>query len=146
MGYGTYAAFLIGFASNIIIIYKLAVEQNSIVGPYFHSLGIFTLLALAVAGPTCVAIGYYHMKRTGAYAADASVSMEANPYMYKILPGKEQEVFLPLWVTMVRSLVKLLEQERSMTDKEKDELDKVLEKANALLAGQYVGMQKPIGA
>ena len=145
VGYGTYTAFLIGFASNIIVIYKLAVQENTIVGPYFRSLSIFTGLALLVAVPICISLGLYHMKRTGAYAADATVQLEANPYIYKLIPGKEQEVFLPLWVATVRILAKVLDQQEKMTDQDRKELEEILSKANALLEGHYVGRPRDLG-
>jgi hypothetical protein len=139
-GYNTYIAFFIGFASNVIVIYKLGISENSAIAPYFHSLTIFALLALAVLVPFCISAGLYHMKRTGAFAADASVSTESNPYIYKVVPGKEQEVFLPLWVATVRSLAKVLEKQQTMDAEEKRDLEGILERANALLKGQYVGL------
>jgi len=143
-GYNTYIAFFIGFASNVIVIYKLGISENSVIGPYFHSLTIFALLALAILVPFCISAGLYHMKRTGAFAADASVSTESNPYIYKLVPGKEQEVFLPLWIATVRSLAKVLEKQETMNPEEKRELEGILEKANALMEGQYVGLPKRI--
>jgi len=143
-GYNTYIAFFIGFASNVIVIYKLGISENGVIGPYFHSLTIFALLALAVLIPFCISAGLYHMKRTGAFAADASVSTESNPYVYKLVPGKEQEVFLPLWIATVRSLAKILEKQETMNSEEKKELEGILEKADALMEGQYVGLPKRI--
>jgi hypothetical protein len=84
------------------------------------------------------------MKRTGAFAADASVSIESNPYIYKVVPGKEQEVFLPLWVATVRGLVRVLERQQTMNADEKKELEGILDKANALLKGRYVGLPQRI--
>lgn len=138
-GYNTYIAFFIGFASNVIVIYKLGVSENNFLKPYFVSLAFFAILALAILIPISISAGLYHMKRTGAYAADASVSTESNPYIYKVLPGKEQEVFLPLWMMTVRGLARLLEQEKTMTADEKRELEDTLAKATALLQGQFVG-------
>jgi hypothetical protein len=144
-GYGTYVAFFIGFASNIIVIYKLGIAENNVLRTYFQSLTVFSLLALAVLIPLCISAGLYHMKKSGAYAADASLSTESNPYIYKVTPGKEQEVFLPLWVATVRSLAKVLDRQDSMTTEERRELERIMDKANALLEGQYVGMPRRQG-
>jgi hypothetical protein len=141
-GYNTYIAFFIGFASNVIVIYKLGVSENRFLGPYFASLTLFAILALAILIPISISAGLYHMKRTGAYAADASVSIESNPYIYRVIPGKEQEVFLPLWILTVRGLARVLDQQRAMTPEEKLELEDTLSKANALLKGQLVGVTK----
>ncbi len=142
MGYSTYVAFFIGFASNIVVIYELAVKNNQTFGQYFPRLTIFTIIALAITIPLCISVGLYHMKRTGAYAADASVSLESNPYVYKLVPGKEQEVFLPLWVLTVRGLAKVLDQHQTMTAEERKEMENLLEKASALLKGQGVGLPR----
>jgi hypothetical protein len=138
-GYNTYIAFFIGFSSNIIVIYKLGIAENKFLGPIFASLTLFAILALAVLIPISIAVGLYHMKRTGAYAAEASVSMESNPYIYKVVPGKEREVFLPLWILTVRSLAKLLEQENPMTPQERQEMEETLKKATALMQGRFIG-------
>jgi hypothetical protein len=138
-GYNTYVAFFIGFASNIIVIYKLGISENKYLNTYFGSLTLFAILALVVLVPVGISAGLYHMKRTGAYAADASVSIEANPYVYKVVPGKEQEVFLPLWIMTVRSLARLLEKEKPMTPEERREMEDTLNKATSLLKGQFVG-------
>ncbi len=144
-GYNTYLAFFIGFTSNILVIYKLGIVQNSITEPLFHSLTLFAIITLAILIPLCISIGMYHMKKTGAFAADASISTESNPYIYKLIPGKEQEVFLPLWVATVRSLSKVLDRQNSLSSPEREELQAILGKADALLEGRAVGAPGRLG-
>jgi hypothetical protein len=139
VGYATYIAFFIGFLSNIIVIYKLAIAQTSLVSLFPH-LTEFTIVAVIVSSPISIVIGLLHMRRTAAYAADASVSMEANPYVYKIVPGKEREVTLPLSILTSRILLKLAEDR--LTADEKRELEEVLAKADKLLLGHSVGKGK----
>lgn len=144
-GYNLYLAFLLGFSSNIVVLYRLGVVDNKYLTPIFPSLGIFAVVGVLVAVPIGILAGLYHMKRTGAFAADASVATESNPYVYKVVPGKEREVFLPLWVLTVRSLAKVLDQQKTMTNEERTELEEILSKANALLEGRYVGLPKQLG-
>src|SRR3989442_10312391 len=139
VGYGTYIAFLIGFVSNIIVIYKLAIADTSLVSVFPH-LTEFTAVAIVIASPISVIIGLFHMRRTAAFAADASVSTEANPYVYKIVPGKEREVTVPLSILTARVLLKLAGDK--LTAEEKQELEGVLAKADKLLLGQSVGLRK----
>ncbi len=139
VGYGTYIAFLIGFVSNIIVIYKLAIADTSLVSVFPH-LTEFAILAVVIASPLSVIIGLYHMRRTAAFAADATVSMEANPYVYKIIPGKEREVTIPLSIMTARVLLKLGGDK--LTPEEKQELEEVLTKADKLLMGHSVGLKK----
>ena len=139
VGYGIYIAFLIGFVSNIIVIYKLAIADTSLVSVFPH-LTEFAILAVLIASPLSVIIGLYHMRRTAAFAADATVSMEANPYVYKIIPGKEREVTIPLSIMTARVLLKLAGDK--LTPEEKQELEEVLAKADKLLLGHCVGLKK----
>jgi hypothetical protein len=144
-GYNLYLAFIIGFASNIVVLFRLGVEPNKTLLGIFPTLGIFTAIGLLVAIPIGIVTGLYHMKRTGAYAADASVATEANPYIYKVVPGKEREVFLPLWILTARGLAKMLDQQATTTPAERKELEDLLSKANLLLEGQYVGIPRQQG-
>lgn len=139
-GYGLYLAFLIGFASNIVVLYKLGVVDNKYLAPFFPSLTVFGIVALVVAAPIAIFSGLYHMKRTGAFAADAAVQTESNPYVYRAVPGKEMEVFLPLMILNARGLVKMMEQLKTLSPEEKMAFESVLTKADVLLKGQAVGL------
>src|SRR5215472_7656980 len=130
LGYGTYVAFPLGFASTMIIIYELALKDVPTLQPYFPHLYIFGIVALLIIGPLSIYAGLYHMRRTGAYSAEASVLTEANPYKYKAIPAKEREVILPLMVLTARGLAKIMEQQQSITPEEKKEFQAVLDKAN----------------
>ncbi len=149
-GYSIYIAFFIGFLSNIIIIYSLgiqpAIRSGSSLGQIlqlaFPRQTNFVVVAVAVTAPICIYIGFLHMKRTGAFAAEASVALESNPYVYKLVPGKEQEVFAPLMVLTAKGLAKVMEQQRVMTVEEKQEFDSVLSKADSLLAGNVIGVPR----
>jgi hypothetical protein len=140
VGYGTYIALLIGIASNLLLLYRLGVQDIKFLADIFPSLTLFTVVALVVAVPISIGVGLYHMKRTGAYAADASVSTEQNPYIYKIVPGKEQEVLYPLLLLTARSLAKVLDRDGMITPSEKQDFEDALAKANALLQGHPVGL------
>lgn len=142
-GYGTYISLPIGVASNLVVLYELAVIKNKYLSPIFQSLTIFTLAALIVFVPISITLGLYHMKRSGAFAADAAVQIESNPYVYKIIPGKEQEVLYPLIMLTAKGLARVLDQQRNMTPDEKREFEDVLTKARVLLQGQPVGVPRP---
>ena len=144
-GYNLYLAFFIGFASNIVVLFRLGISDNKYLSGIFPSLTVFTAVGLLVAVPVGIFAGLYHMKRTGAYAADASVATEANPYIYKVVPGKEREVFLPLWILTVRGLARMLDQQKTMTAEDRKELEDLLNKANSLLEGEYVGLPRQRG-
>ncbi len=152
-GYATYFAFIIGFFSNIVVIYSLSIKPTIIsggtVGDYlnfaFPHLTNFIIVAVLVATPVCIYLGLLHMKRTGAFAADASVSTESNPYVYRVVPGKEQEVLFPLLMLTAKGLAKVLDQQNIMTPEERKQFEEVLAKTDSLLMGQPIGLPKQQG-
>ena len=138
-GYGTYIALLIGYASNLVVLYKLGVVGNHYLESVFFSLTVFAIFGVFISVPAAILLGLYHMKRTGAYSADASLSTESNPYVYKLIPGKEREVFLPLMVLTARGLAKVMREQNALSPEEKEEFDRILARADNLLKGQSVG-------
>ena len=142
IGYGTYVAFPLGFASTMIVIYALAIVPVPFLHDIFSHLYIFGIVGLLIIGPISIYAGLYHIKRTGAYSAEASVLTESNPYVYKAIPGKEREVFLPLMVLMAKGLAKVMEQQNTLTSEEQREFQIVLDNANTLLEGASVGLPK----
>jgi hypothetical protein len=140
IGYGTYISLPVGIASNLVVLYELAIIDNKLLHPIFPSLTFFAVLAILVFFPVGSLLGLYHMKRTPAFAADASVQTESNPYVYKIIPGKEQEVLYPLIALTAKGLSRVLEQQQSLSAEEKREFEDALNKANALMQGQPVGL------
>jgi len=126
----------------MIVIYELALKDVPQIHDYFPHLYIFGIVALLVIGPVSIYAGLYHLKRTGAYSAEASVLTESNPYVYKAIPGKEREVILPLMMLTARGLAKVMEQQHSLSLDEQKEFENVLAKANTLLEGSSVGLPK----
>lgn len=142
LGYSTYVAFPLGFASTMIIIYELALKDVPSLQSIFPHLYVFGIVALFVLVPISIYAGLYHIKRTGAYSAEASVLTESNPYMYKAIPGKEREVTIPLMMMTAKGLAKIMEQQKSITKEEMEQFRAVLEKAETLLQGEPVGLPK----
>jgi len=149
-GYSLYIAFPLGFISTVIVVYSLAIkpaiESGGAVGGYlqtlFPHLVNFVIIGAVVLTPIAVSLGLYHMKRTGAFEADASVSTEANPYIYKAVPGKEEQVFIPLWMLTAKAIARILDQQKNMTQQEKRQFEEAIEKAEKLMAGSPVGVKK----
>ncbi len=148
-GYSLYIAFPLGFISTVIVIYSLGIKPVIDANPptalgdflqfIFPRLTYFIIIGAMVLIPISISFGLYHMKRTGAYAADASVAAEQNPYAYKAVPGKELEVFIPLWMLTAKALAKMLDQQNTMTTEEKGRLQEAIEKAESLSKGKAVG-------
>lgn len=137
VGYSTYLALLVGIASNLLLFYRLGIQDIDLLHDWFTSLTLFAITAILILLPVSIGAGLYHMKRTGAYAADATVSAEQNPYAYKAIPGKEQQVLYPILALTLKGLVKVLEKQ-PVTEEEKQEFEKALEKTNRLIQGEPV--------
>ena len=138
-GYGTYIALLMGYAGNIVVLYKLGVVGNHFLEGVFTSLTVFTIFGILVSVPVAVLLGLFHFKRTGAYSADASLSTESNPYVYKLVPGKEREVFLPLMVLTAKGLAKIMREQNALSPQDREEFDRILAKADTLMQGEMIG-------
>jgi hypothetical protein len=126
----------------MIVIYELALKDVPQIHDYFPHLYIFGIIALLIIGPISIYAGLYHLKRTGAYSAEASVLTESNPYAYKAVPGKEREVILPLMMLTAKAVAKVMEQQQTITPEERKEFQDILSRANMLLEGASVGLTK----
>jgi hypothetical protein len=137
VGYGTYIALLVGLGGNLLLFYRFGVQYIGFLKDAFPSLTLFSILAIVVTVPVSIGVGFYHMKRTGAFAADAAVSTEQNPYVYKVVPGKEQEVLYPVLALTLKGLVRVLEQKPVAKD-EMREFEEAIAKTNRLIQGQSI--------
>jgi len=101
IGYGTYLTFLLGFATTIVTVYYLAINNIPALKSVFTSFWLFMILSVAVGVPLSVLGGWLHYKRSQAYSSEVDIAVEANPYYFKIIPGKEKELQVPLTVANI---------------------------------------------
>jgi len=139
LGYGAYLAFLVGFVGNIVAIYYLAVKNLPFLYQIFQHFYVFTIILIVLIVPIGVLIGWLHMKRTLAYPTEAAIGVEANPYNYMIVPGKETELFAPYWLMVTNSLQKILEKENILSPEEKREFENIRAKIERLRKGEVIG-------
>ena len=95
IGYSVYLTFVLGFVSTIVTVYYLAINNIPLLKIVFPSFWIFSVLAIAIGVPLAVFSGYFHFKRTRAYSSEVDIATESNPYLFKIVPGKEKEITVP---------------------------------------------------
>jgi len=138
-GYATYLSFPVGFLTFISTTYYLAIKNVPFLQDFFPRFYLFAIVAVIVIFPLGVLIGWLHMKRTLAYPTQVAITVESNPYNYKIRPGKEAEINYPLWYLMLRTLEKLSEKEGVLTSKEKKEFEELREKIERLKRGEVIG-------
>lgn len=128
IGYGTYLTFLLGFATTVVTVYYLAINNISFLKVIFPSFWIFSIIALVVGVPVAIFMGLFHFKRSQAYSAEVDIGIEANPYYYKVTPGKERELGVPLTVANIDLLLAMARKLSVLTPEVESELLDVREK------------------
>jgi hypothetical protein len=139
LGYSTYLTFLLGFVSTLVTVYYLAIKNIPYLLDFFPKFVPFAILSIVVGVPVSVAIGWVHLKRSGLFSSEQDISVEANPYQYKLPPGMAMEVTTPAGLIQLRILRKLADANGLLTEAEKALLDELEKKYQILLDGGHVG-------
>lgn len=101
IGYSVYLTFLLGFASTLVTVYYLAINNIPSLKSIFTSFALFSIFSTAIGVPLAVLTGYVHFKRSRAFSSEQDIAVEANPYYYKVVPGKEADVTIPWQITSI---------------------------------------------
>jgi hypothetical protein len=139
VGYATYLTFLLGYASTLVTVYYLAIKNVPDLLSIFPKFALFAIPATVIGGPLSVVIGWVHIKRSYLFSSEQDISVEANPYAYKLIPGIATEVGTPTFIVTLRLLRKLSEKSGILTDSERAEIENLEKKWIVLLEGGYVG-------
>ncbi|MGA3406407.1 MAG: hypothetical protein ABSD49_11810 [Candidatus Bathyarchaeia archaeon] len=139
IGYGTYLTFLLGFVSTLITVYYLAIKNLPYLLDLFPHFETFAILATVIGAPVSVAIGWLHLKRSHAYGSEADITVESNPYSYKLTPGKEAEAFAPSYLETLKLVSKLLKSQNLLSKEDESRIDALENKLQTLIEGNMVG-------
>jgi hypothetical protein len=142
LGYSTYLTFLLGYVSTLITVYYLAIKNMPTLLDLFPHFVPFAVLATVVGAPLAVAIGWVHMKRSLLFSSEQDISVEANPYNYKLIPGYFKEVVYPLYRELLVQQAKILESQRLLDDEERSRIEDLRRKLEILIQGGSVGSQR----
>jgi len=139
IGYSTYLSFILGVVNTLTVIYYLLIKNVPdllVAFPHFY---IFVLPAMLAGLPLAVVAGWLHIKGTRAYSSELDISVEANPYAYKLAPGWQKEVIMPLYLKIL-DLVAMISKDRNLlTAEEESEVRNIQDKLKTLLDGGMVG-------
>ena len=138
-GYSLYLAFPISVFNTIVIVYYLLIPNVRQLQLVFSSFIIFLLVTALVAVPMAVGFGWIHMKRSPAYTSEMDISVEANPYYYKLPPGHSREAFAPLNLELLQLIKRLLEAQNLLTPDDRARIEELEKKMGTLIKGGYVG-------
>ena len=125
-------------AINVLTVtYFLAIENYPSLQAIFPTFAHYIVIVVGIGVPLLVLVGYFHYKRSQAFAAEADINIEANPYWYKIPPGWNKEVVFPLYLTMLNLMIKMSKNEKLSTE-EIDKITNIQKSLSSLIDGGYI--------
>ena len=83
-GWTAYFAFIMAAINVLTVTYFLAIENYPSLQAIFPTFAHYIIIVVGIGVPLLVLVGYFHYKRSQAFAAEADINIEANPYWYKI--------------------------------------------------------------
>ena len=137
-GYSTYFTFIFASVNVMTVTYYLAIENLPFLKEIFPVFTDYILTLLIVGIPVLVLTGWLHFRRSSAFKSEAEISMESNPYLYKLPPGYWIKAVMPFCLQTSKMLVKISKNE-SITEEELKEINELENTMNHLLKGGYVG-------
>ena len=137
-GWGTYFSPIAAAVNTLIITYYLAIDNSEILREAFPSFALFAFILIAVGLPLLVGMGYVHFKKSPAFASEMDVNIEANPYVYKLMPGWMKHTQFPLYLLMVNMMIKMSKNEK-MSDEDMQMMSEIQKDLKHLIDGGSMG-------
>jgi len=137
-GYQLYFAFIFAGINTLVVTYYLAIERAPVLKEIFPSFPIYAAVLIAIGLPALILAGFIHFKRLPAFKSEQEVTVESNPYIYKLGPGFVKHVNMPYNLLVTKLLVKISKKEE-LTSKDLDEITELQKKMDHLIKGGYVG-------
>ena len=139
-GWTAYFAFIMAAINVLTVTYFLAIDNYPSLQVIFPTFVHYIITAVCIGVPSLVLVGYVHYKRSAAFAAEADINVEANPYWYKAPPGWNKEVVFPLYLNMLNLMIKMSKNEK-LTSEEIEKMSDIQKSLSTLIDGGYVGKQ-----
>ncbi len=139
IGYGPYLTFILGIATTLVTVYYLAINNIPFLQSIFPAFWVFSLISLIVGIPAACILGWFHIKGSAIFKSEQDITMEANPYNYKIPPGFWQEAFAPLYLELLKGMAKMLEKQALLTGEEREQIKQLEKKLETLIEGGCIG-------
>lgn len=133
-GYSQYFAFILALGNMYTLTYYLAISNNAALQAVFPNFYTYAIILTVVGFPLLAVIGYYHMKRSRAFSSEMDVTVESNPYSYKLSPGIQIECMAPLYLELLRLGRKSISGE-PITDEEQRKLRELESKLSTIANG-----------
>ena len=140
-GYSVYLSFMLAAINVIVTVYYLAIDNIPDLKLVFPSFGSWAFTVILVGVPIAVFVGWLHLKRSPAYRSELDVSVESNPYYYKLPPGFWKEALVPVMLETMKLNMKLLNKE-SLSESEVKSLKELQAKLQHLIDGGRIDSPK----
>ncbi|MGQ0795044.1 MAG: hypothetical protein ACT4N5_02515 [Nitrosopumilaceae archaeon] len=134
MGWATYFAFIFAAVNTLVVTYYLAIERIPELKYVFPSFSIYAIIMIVIGIPLLVLFGYAHFKKSQAYSSEADIGVESNPYYFKLPPGHQRDVLVPLQLLLSQMILKIATNEK-LTTEEVNKLREIQEKLDILIKG-----------
>ena len=138
MGYSIYWAFLFMGINTLTVTYFLAIDNVPFLKDIFPTFTIYVIFLVVVGIPILITTGYVHYKRIPGYKSEVEVTVESNPYQFKLPPGFWLHVIMPYFRLESDLLMKII-QNQKINDDEVKKMQELQSKMDHLLKGGYVG-------
>ena len=137
-GWTAYFAFIMAAINVLTVTYFLAIDNYPSLQVIFPTFVHYIITAVCIGVPSLVFVGYVHYKRSAAFAAEADINIESNPYWYKAPPGWNKEVVFPFYLNMINLMIKMSKNEK-LTSEEIEKLSDIQKSLSTLIDGGYIG-------
>lgn len=138
MGYSVYLSFILAAVNVMVTVYYLAISNIEDLSSVFPDFTSWAITVILIGTPLAVFIGWMHLKRSPAYRSEMDVSVESNPYYYKLPPGYWKDALVPALLETMKLNIKLLNKE-VLTETEIKQLKELQRKLELLIDGGRLG-------
>jgi len=140
-GYSTYIVLLVGLVNVLTTTYYLAINNIPSLSYIFPNFLTYILTIIVIGVPFTILVGYVHFKKSPSYSSEADITVEANPYYYKLPPGFWKEVFAPVYLEILLLCTKIAKNEK-ISDDELKRIKKLEGMMNKLFQGESIGKRR----
>ena len=138
-GWATYFAFILAAINTLVTTYYLAIKNVPSLQIIFPSFIHYAIILSIIGIPILVAVGYIHYKKINAFSSEMDITVESNPYMFRIpKDGWNQQVVFPLYLMMSKMMIKWANNEK-LSEEEIKQISEIQKKIDILIKGGSVG-------
>ena len=131
-----------GYLTTLVTLYYLAIKNMPTLLGLFPHFQWFAVVATVLGAPTCVLVGWVHIKRSRLLTSELDMAAESNPYQYKLPPGYTREAYIPAVLAQLKILRRLAESSALLSDSERAEIGDLEKKLTTLVEGGYLGLPR----